>query len=65
MVDVIDHRLPGDGVLDSKGPLSPPNTLAEVNKKVKHAVAGQKKKRDSSFLHTHREGEYEGAGLQD
>ena len=35
---------PGDGVLDCKGPLSDtiaPNTLAEVNKEVKLATAGQ------------------------
>ena len=41
------HCQPADGVFDCKGPLSgtiAPNTLAEVNKEVKLATAGQKKK---------------------
>ena len=44
------HCRPADGVIDCKGCLSDtiaPNTLAEVNKEVKLAAAGQKKKRGS------------------
>ena len=41
------HCQPADGVLDCKGPLSgmiAPNILAEINKEMKLATAGQKKK---------------------
>ena len=41
------HSQPANGMLDYKGPLSDriaPNTFAEVNKEVKLATAGQKKK---------------------
>ena len=41
------HCRQADGMLDCKGPLSntiAPNTLAEINKEVKLAAAGQKKK---------------------
>ena len=53
------HCRPADGVLNCEGPLSgtiAPNILAEVNKEVKLAAAGQKKNaRIVSFLH--RQGE--------
>ena len=58
---VADRRLlqlnyqPGDGVLDCKGPLSDtiaPNTLAKVNKEVKLATTGPKKKRGSYLSFT-------------
>ena len=66
LVGMSDSRLPklycrpADGVLDCEGPLSgtiAPNILAEVNKEVKLATAGQKKKaRVVSLLHRQGEG---------
>ena len=52
------HCRPADGVLNCEGPLSgtiAPNILAEVNKKVKLATAGQKKKRGLYLSFTDKE----------